>query len=126
MRIRFLFVGILLLFVAACGISPRNVRADGSVIVDVIGEKVYRIDGQLYFRSAMWDAIEHAHKLPGLLRIEFRIPEELLRRPGVNCDRLVDVMAASPVSIAWVAYVWTPPDEGSKRVLSGCEYPVLS
>jgi hypothetical protein len=125
-RIEAVFMAFLLSLLSGCGISAKSVHPDGTVVIDVTGPLTYRINGQLYYRSALWDAMENAHGVSGLKRFEFRIPTELLgQNESVSCGRYVDVVVASVISIPWRAYAWNPPDEGSKRELH-CELVVLS
>ena len=113
-----------IVFSSGCGISTRNIRADGTVVIDVVGEDQYRVGGELYFYSGLWDALARPHADPMIKRFALRIPRALLGdNIATACGHIARVMAAAKVT--WKAYSWEPPAESSQREIP-CDFIIVA
>jgi hypothetical protein len=116
MRIAIFAVVIFLL--SGCGISAKNVRSDGTAVIDLVSTGVYKIDGQLFFDDGLETALMNSRKKGFIKRVDLFVPSDLAASgdPNNSCSHWTGLI--NTAGVEFHIYAWTPHDENSKREIT--------
>jgi hypothetical protein len=117
-EMRIAIFALVVFLLSGCGISAKNVRSDGTAVIELVSTGVYKIDGQLFFDDGVETALMNSRKKGFIKRVDLYVPSDLAasRDPNNSCSHWAGLMMTAGVELH--IYSWTPHDENSKRELT--------